>query len=323
MKKLIGLIGCSLILTSCSGTVNTEDNFNNRVRIVKAHSLRDNQEQVYVEEYIKNVIDEINHLGEKYKDVLKNDNFDLLYINIYDNYPRDSYNTRFDNNMSRYHEDYFNDLIQIIDKSIAHGLKAYVKEMSNKKLEPNTLLSKKIGRAIVTVSTADNINYKDNRIAVELNILDIKDNDYRNIFNKISDDNYILDNVIKGEELDLINFVNSSGYIGNYRTENPSIRYNLFLKNKEIEKVNILIKKDKDSELDVIDIEVYLNLLSSLNLNKEERILLLEEYRDIFEEKVNSKKISTEKYNIIIEGNKGNKYLGESKQFIYFSIEKK
>ncbi|WP_353093150.1 hypothetical protein [Tissierella praeacuta] len=321
MNKLIVLIGCSLILTGCSSSINTRASLNDGAEVVKVISLENDQEQMYINDDMKEVIDEINNLREKYKDILKEGNFESLYINIYDNYQRDSYDTRFDNNMSRYNEDYFNDLVQIIDKSIAHGLKDYVDEMSNKKLEPNDSISKKIGRAVATVITADNINYKDNRIVIELNILDIKDDNYRNIFNKISDNNYILDNVVKGEELDLINFVNCNGYTRNYRANNPSIRYNLFLKDKEIEKVNILIKKVKDNKLDGIDIEVFLNLLSSLNLNEEEKKVLLEEYRNIFEEKVNSRKTSTEKYNIIIEGNKGNKYLGENKQFIYFSIE--
>lgn len=305
MKKWIFLLGASLILTGCSttGSVTSE---------VQKKGL-------YINDDMKKIIKDINDLNDKYSKDMPMDNryYDSLYIDMDSNIERIK-NISFDRHT--YGDEYFKKLVQILDKGLAEGLEDYVLDMKDKRLEPDETIVEKIGRTIVYIQNRG--GNEGNYMSINVDFLDLEDDYYRDRINKISNGKYILDNFITGEKLDLLEFLNFSN--SNYRNDynNVGIRYSMFFKDEDIEKVNILIQRKKESEFKDDDMEVFINLLNSLELKEGEKDLLVEKYKNIFEKKVNKRKINLDNYKLLINPNKGNFYSGKNKQLIYFSIER-
>ena len=195
--------------------------------------------------------------------------------------------------------------------------------MKDKKFEDDGTVIEKIGNTVVFIEPIG--NDEENYISIKVNFLDVEDEYYRDIFNKVSDGKYVLDNVIRGEKLNLIDFVNINAnnpqYYYEYKDNNLEIRYNMFLEDKDIEKLNILMKGKIGLELEYDDIGVFINLLNTLELSENEKDLLLNEYKNIVGKDVN-KTISLDNYKVLINYNKANTYSDNDKKLIYFSIER-
>lgn len=331
MKKIIVLIMACLMLTSCTNTG------------VISHDLELMKDDLVTVDYsegkslcindeMKETIDEINNLKEKYKDSLDDNEFRHIYINIYedDNFGniQDSF---FINNMEDgYTKESVNDVVEILDKREAVGLKDYVKKAYEKNIGPDDYFIKKIGKSVVYVTNRN--RYKSNSITIRTKLADIKDEDYRRIFEGISRDKYILDNVYTQGKLygldpnpldrDLISFVNDELFMDNDISKFIKVRYEILLKDKNIDKVNILLSRKRDEKLKKEDIEVFVNLLNALDLKKEDRGEFLKAYRNVFKEKIDGGKLDIEGYSVYVKNNKGNNYIGEKKENLYISIEK-
>lgn len=280
------------------------------------------EKNVYINGDMKKVIEDINNLSDKYKKDIDERHFDSLYIDIYEeNYGRIKDITF--NNKHVYGPNYFNELVEILDKSLAEGLKEYINEMKYKQIKYEETVIEKIGNTVVFVGGIE--GSEENYISIKVNFLDVEDEYYRDIFNKISDGKYVLDNVIRGEKLNLIDFVNINAnnpqYYYEYKANNLEIRYNMFLEDKSIEKVNILIKGKSELELEYDDIGVFINLLNTLELNEKDKDLLLDEYKNVVGNKVN-KTISLDNYEVTINSRKENSYSEINRELIYFSIER-
>lgn len=327
MKKLILIVFSCLILTSCSSTVKLRKNA--VIDLEEISSVPYIQEKsTYINDNMKKTIDEINNLKEKYEESLElDDDFSPIYIDIYEIDDMESSNHRsmenniiISNNRRYYNLDYFNDIVEILDKQEAVGLKDYVEEAYNMKLEPNEIIVKKIGRTVVHVE--NRIGNEEYYIAINMNIRDIRDEEYRKIFHKISDDKYIFSNIFIGENLNLISFVNDELLMNNYNSKFAKIRYEVLLKDKDINKVNILVSRNREEKLKEEDIEVFNNLLDILKLREDSKEELIKKYENIFKEKIGREKLKLDGYNIYINGNKGNKSIETKVENIYISIKK-
>lgn len=150
MKKLIYIIGLSLVLTGCTyETGEYEENYNSFPEDINYEGYS-SSEGGYLNEDMKLVIKDINALTEKYKDKDNIDEMgaDSLYINIYE----DSIGWIDDiafNNYDMRNSDYFNELIEVLDRSIAEGLSDYVSQVRGQELEDKGLITRKIGRTVV------------------------------------------------------------------------------------------------------------------------------------------------------------------------------
>lgn len=327
MKKLILIVFSCLILTSCSSTVKLRKNA--VIDLEEISSVAYIQEKsTYINDNMKKTIDEINNLKEKYEESLElDDDFSPIYIDIYEIDDMESSNHRsmenniiISNNRRYYNLDYFNDIVEILDKQEAVGLKDYVEEAYNMKLEPNEIIIKKIGRTVVHVE--NRIGNEEYYIAINMNIRDIRDEEYRKVFHKISDDKYIFSNIFIGENLNLISFVNDELLMNNYNSKFAKIRYEVLLKDKDINKVNILVSRNREEKLKEEDIEVFNNLLDILKLREDSKEELIKKYENIFKEKISREKLKLDGYNIYINGNKGNKSIETKVENIYISIKK-
>lgn len=317
MRKLIYVLGLLLVLTGCSTSISTDDKGVVVPEEVEAIIDRD-ENAMYVDDDFKKVIIEINSLREKYKSSNDENDSNLLYIDIYNT---NNVTVNFDNQMFGSKE-YFDDLIEILDKSIAKGLKDHIKEVKDKEIGDNKVVLRKIGRvAIYAENAQEYMEDKENFIFIKINFSDLKDEYYSKLLDKVSADKYLLENMIIGDKLNMIDFVNIDN---NYLSSDDylSIRYNMYLKDKEIKKVNILMQGKNSLELEPEDIDVFVNLLNTLELKEEDKELLLNDYKDIFLTKSNNKKITLDSYKISINSNKGNTYSGADRKLVYFSIER-
>ncbi len=184
MKKIICILGLSLFLTGCSGAfIKGEDM--GQILPDEIDSIVDNNDKAtYVDDDIKEVIVHINSLREKYKNSMNEEQYEYEapYIDlqnpgmkglVFDNY---SFNDK----------DYFKDLIQILDKSVAEGLEDHIGEMRLADIEDSEIVLRKIGRALIYAENRgeDNENY----ISIKVDFSDIRDEDYKAILDQISDD---------------------------------------------------------------------------------------------------------------------------------------
>lgn len=330
MKKIIVLIMACLMLTSCTntGVISHDLELMTDDLVTVDYSER---KPLYINDEMKETIDEINNLKEKYKGSLDHNEFPL-YINIYedDNFGniQDSF---FINNMEDgYTKESFKDVVEILDKKEAIGLKDYVTKAYDKNIGPEDYFIKKIGKSVVYVTNRN--RYKNNSITIRTKFSDIKDEDYRRTFEGISRDKYILDNVYTEGKLygldpnpldrDLISFVNDELFMDNDLSKFIKVRYEILLKDKNIDKVNILLSRKRDEKLKKEDIEVFINLLNALDLKEEDKGEFLKEYRNVFKERIDGDKLDIDGYSVYIKNNKGNNYIGEKKENLYISIEK-
>ncbi len=317
MKKFIWILGLLLVLTGCRDVI-IED----REGFVEDEidSITSKKERAtYISDETKEVVAEINNLREKYKNIMTEEEyeFESVYIDLQGQGMK---GISFDNRIFN-SKDYFAELIEILDNSVAEGLKNHIEDMEEKKINDDMIILKKIGRAVVY---AENREEADNYISVKVDFSDIKDEDYGALFQEISDDKYILSNIIIGEKADMIDFVNlNNSYDMGYEGGNfKSIRYNMFLVENNIEKVNILMQAKDQSPIKDEDIDVFTNLLDSLEIVGEERDQLLKEFKTSFQKDSKREKIALKNYKILIEAAKGNSYSSRDEKLIYFSIER-
>lgn len=320
MKKIICILGSIILLTACSTTTVTSD-------IILSDNINpievNRQKALFIKDDIKQVIEEINALEEKYKDEIVDAESNFVHINIYEDFNRQGIQQIEFNNKYTLSEEYFNDLVQILDNSLANGLKDYINKMKMEELKIDRSIVEKIGRAVVYVENRE--GDEDNYISIIINFSDIEDENYRRVFHEITHDKYILNKVIIGEKRNLVDFGNiniSHDMQGPRFSEDIIIRYNIFFADEDIKKTNILIQGKDGMDLKEEDIDVFINLLNVLELNGEDKGILIKEYRDILKDKKNNKKISLENHNVFIKSNKGKIYGGKERELIFFSIEK-
>lgn len=309
------------MLTGCSTSVSVSDVAISSAALGSDMNLGYTQEKgLYINDEMKKVILEINKLNDEY---LVNDNewrYDYLYIDIDHNLERIKDSTI--GNKRDYQDGYFDELIKILDKGLAEGLEEYILEMEDKNLESDEVIIEKIGRTVVYVQNRG--RNEENDINIKINFLDVENEYYKDVFDRVSNGKYILDNLVMGEKLNLMEFVNLNNSHYRYDYTNVDIRYNMFFQEQDIVKVNILIQRNKLSEIKDEDMEVFMNLLNSLELKEGEKDLLVKEYKNLFDEKLSNKKINLDNYKLTIKANKGRLYSGKDKdrELIYFSIER-
>ncbi len=325
MKKWILILATSIVLTGCVSVTRVDQ---------EAIEYREDTRSggKYINEEMKKVIGEINKLRDKDKNNIDEIDYEYLYIDIDDINSHRMDEIVYGNN-DYYGEDYFNDLVEILDTSVSPGLKEYVNKMKNKDLDINDegesivaeegrslVYSEKIGKSIVYVSDRGE---EENHISIKIDFFDVENEYYKKIFDEISDGKYILGDLILGEDLSLMDFSNIVNIHNDYNAEKVKIRYNIFFKEKNIEKVNILLQGKNELDIKYEDIEVFTNLLDKLDLNKGEKENLIKEYREIFKSNQSKKEKLLENYNLYINYKKGNTFSGRPEELRYFSIEKK
>lgn len=332
MKKIIYILGLALMLTGCSSSfISTEEEEELLVTKELEETIDSSERGMYIDDEFKSVILEINSLREKYKDSPEEgeviyDHSDgygyedkFLYIDMYD--PSNASFTI--DNSSFNNIKYFNDLVEILDKSIAEGLKENIEEMNDKEIEEGKLLLRKIGKVALYAENGGGYTEDDkNLISIKINFADLKNEYYSELFNKVSEDKYLVDNMTVTDRSDMMDFSNINNSYYDLENDYLSIRYNIYLKDSDIKKVNILMQGKKGLELEEDDVDVFVNLMDTLDLKEEEKDLLLSDYKDIFLTKPSKRKKSFENYNLLINSSKGNSYSDNDRKLVYFSLER-
>lgn len=332
MRKLgIFLITSSLVLTSCATTVT---DFGEIAQIEETEFTETvGNRNTYVSAEMKDTVEKINDLAGKYKEEIDRGDFGPVYIDIYesDNIEGSIQDVfSMDNANYNYSKEYFNDVVEILDENISIGLKNFVQEASEMELQPEEQIIEKIGKTVVHVER--DIGRGRNYIGISTRLTDAKDEDYRDLLQRISKDNYILDNIYTeglgyedknhSQVHNLISFVNPEVLVNRHVSSSARVRYEVLLKDKNIEKVNLLLSRKADEELREEDIDVFVNLLDYLKI-EEEKGELVKRYKNIFEERKDKISLDTSDYNIKVLKGKGNNYIGERRENIYISIEEK
>lgn len=127
-----------------------------------------------------------------------------------------------------------------------------------------------------------------------------------------------------GHELNLIDFANISSDESMYPYDNLNIRYNMFFKDKDFKKVNILIQGENNEEMPYDDVGVFINLLNNLDIKEQdEKDILVNEYKNALKDKDKTKDMSFDNYNLLIKSGKGDTYTGNDRKLVYFSLQAK
>lgn len=305
MRKLTLVVLLALIVSGCSplSKASIERELN--------ESWQESKNLAYVNDKGKYAIREINNLGEKY-----GEGRSTVYIDEYDslslsNIMIESY---------AFEEDYFNDMVEILEETLAPGLKEAIKEgIKSGKDQP---ISIRTGPVNVYVDS----RYDQAEVILNINFLDVNNKVYQDLIAGFEDYNYYLDGFAQGKEFDRINLANKYSsqdiYYSRTRSLFGGVRIDLILDDDYIKKANVLISKDGDSYSEE-DLKAFEHLLSVMDIKGESKDRLMEEYIKIFENKPSNLNLKLDGLDIRVVANKGNKNrsYGKTIEFIYFSIE--
>lgn len=305
MKKLGLLLVTSMFLSGCSAT---QGIFSERDIISASKQdieLLENKQQniSYIDQDVEDFLDQTNKANEKYKD----SEFDYGYLNMgyqLQNQEEDTseflHQVYIESNPDQDAEIQFEELVDILDKTIGKGIKLYLDNNANK--DNQEVKSTKIGRTWVSSSS--------NGVNLIIKLKDIKDKQYNELVNEIQDENLIIDSINIGKQQDLITLSNldykNYGQYGEYRSTNAALSYQLFMENKEIQKIRMVIRKDASQSIND-SLEPLTRISNKLKFDLGD-INKLEEIKTLIKaNKTNKKSWSSDKYNFSYRNLEGEK----------------
>ena len=335
MKKLgLVLVLSSMLLSGCTATngiLTSQD-----VRSVDKEHLEQlikKQRNVYTtSEDVQKMIDRINAIKT---DDLEGEE-DGNYI---ENNRIASSHSRFEIEGSlseNSNDNYFKKCVDILDETVAGGIKKYINSFSKEDISKNGPQSAIIGRASVYVfadsyrvdKVDDNIYY----VNIKVNLGDVRDKTYANLIDNIRSKDFLLQDIEVGKYQDLIKISNVP-YINNlgHRVEESKARvsYELFIDNdkKEIKKVKLMIVKQKGSNIKESNMYSLKNIASIMKFDTKDFKVLEDMTDNINKDMIKTKGVSTEKFNFRYKGTRTNyKYSDEGMKennLIEITIENK
>ncbi|AFS78876.1 hypothetical protein Curi_c18700 [Gottschalkia acidurici 9a] len=318
MKRLGLMVLSTIILTGCTST--------NGILTIKdieeidhkqVEEIVNKQKNIlYTPEEVNEVITKINNLGAETID--KNEYTHEIVARNYS---------------SKEEKEYFNKVVDILDETIAKGLRNYIDSHAEIDIGKEGVQTAIIGRVSVYIDN-DNINrmYYDenenigNNISIKIYTKDIKDKEYLNLINSIKAKDFLLQDIKLGKYQNLIKISNVI-YLHDQKDvlkkTPPQVSYEIFTKDKEIEKVRVSIIKEKSIDVEGKDITPLKNIGSILRFNTKDFKVLEDITSNINQNVKGNKKISTDgleyKYRNI---EKVDRYTESKQHMIEVTIEK-
>lgn len=326
MKKLGLLLIGSILLSGCSatnGVISKSD-----MSVVNEENIKaivEEQRNVsYVPDDVKEFVlktkdarDESGEFQTGYLDInLKNgiegnmQDSEFLYDIYYGNYDSDPQT-----------KEEFDKLINILDETISKGIKLYLEKNLNEDLKGQSLTSQ-IGKVLIIITPAEATTNK-NELRLIIQAREVKDKQYKELVDSIKGENLILDSINIGKEQDLIRLTNleNKRYDG-YKLKSDAIHYQLFMKDKNIEKIRMsIISPSKDKVRD--DLSSLERVTNTLELDNDDMKKLEEVKTLIKENKVGKKSLSSKNYNFIYKNSIDRNYYQENTNITDVVIEKR
>lgn len=333
MKKLGLLLISTILLSACSpknGVMSKRDVENVNQEEIK--SIFEEQRNVsYIPDDVKEFViktkdarDEIGEFYTGYLDINLNDSYgghiqdsEFLYDIYYSNSEGDTQTKK-----------EFDKLVDTLDETISKGIKLYLEKNLNEDIKGEGLTNQ-IGKVLIIITP---IEYMDdipresqgkNELRLIMQARDIKDKEYKELVDNIKGENLILESINIGKEQNLIRLTNieNKRYDG-YKLKNDAIHYQLFMKDKKIDKIRMTIitpSKEKIRD-DLSSLERVTNTLEFDN----DDIKKLEEIKSLVKEnKTGKKTLSSKNYNFIYKNLSDKDYNYENTYLTDVVIEKK
>lgn len=332
MKKAIVLIGSLIFLTGCGGKPISEKEIKSWDSTSFESVASKNLSNLKVSDSMKEAIKEINSLADKYEGI--EDSYNLININLNDPNQIKHGTEVFTSSLS---EAYFNDVVDILDETEAVGIKDFVDEYKTKEMDEG-IYSSKIGNTVVTVTYVGSLSRTEdsngetieevmeepgnNYIEIMLNFTDSAQTKYKEVYNDISQDEYIFGGVYYGDKLNTLEFYNAASAV-NSSDKKMKIKYNLLFKDENLDKAKMFISKNSEESYDDKDLKVFMNLLDKLEIDESEKHKVVENLKDSLETKVGKKTVDLGKSTMYINDKLNTSAKGSELKKIYISFDKK
>ena len=289
MKKIGLLLACTIVLSGCSPTNGILKEKDVKVQTHEStEMLIKEQEQIsYIPEDVKLFLQELEKVE---KNTESQDGYNHVQMVMEDiNYFRGG-NFVHETGISMYSDDYskkgFGHLVDALDKTIAKGIKLYIDKNGDVELGDDTRATK-IGRVWINIRTeevdpnhiAPEVKSSKNSINLNIQIRDVKNDQYKKLVNSLIEDNLTLDSIKVGKEKDLISLNNIEFKNGiHLQNQSPAINYELFVEGDEIDKVRITIISAKGKIVTDQDLKLLEKLSSEFDFQNGD-IKILEDIR--------------------------------------------
>ncbi len=323
MKKIGLLIVSTIVLSGCTptnGILSKKDLMDSSIQgnYKAVESILEQQKDVaYAPDDIKDFVsktktDDQSDSGGGYLNIRLQD-MDHMNLGsfVYDVY----YGGRIETNSKAE----FAKLVDILDETISSGIKGYLDAHMEEDIEANGIYTK-IGKVWIYVTPIDKRDYPDhpdstyedagldedlkgettkNEVRLLIEVKDVKDKNYKNIVDSLIGEDLIVDYINVGKEQNLIQLSNvKSKFYEEYRStlEIPALKYQLFMKDKEVNKARIFITSNANKEIND-ELESLTRLSQALKFNSED-MKQLDEIKDTIKKNKNGKRsLSSEDFN--------------------------
>lgn len=339
MKKIGLLIISTMLLSGCTDTNGIVNNMD--IKAANYESVKpliEEQKNVsYIPADVKDFVSKAKQVDSKQPEVSN----EYLDIRLQDsNYIEDS------SFLYEVYRDYydadsisnFDKLIEVLDETISKGIKLYIDKNIDLEIEkPGKVM--KIGRVWIFISPieeefleenidlelAKDPDYKapKNEVMLIMKVKDIKDKKYKELIDNIQGDDLILESIKIGKEQNLIQLSNveSRQYSG-YSLNKPSINYQLFVKNGNIDKIRMSLASPSKEKINN-EIKSLLRITEQLEFNAQDMRNIEEIKTLIKENKVGKETLSSDKFKISYKNSENKDYLSEGRNLIEVIIERK
>lgn len=214
--------------------------------------------------------------------------------------------------------------IQEIETYYGVDVTSFIKEYANKSETEIGFVSKVFDDFIVTVRT-QKLSQEEEHVYVEFNFLtrQIREGQdfYQNIMQKVQTEDFVLSNFVVGIEKEMVEISNAdylmNGTWVNYRIENavfniePKVSYRLYTDREDVEKVRVIINKQKGKPLQAKDLAPFYGALELLGVENGEDILQNHLVQLIDNDTIGTKKGKVGYLNYQYKGIKDKEYMNQ------------
>lgn len=316
MKKIGLLLICIVVLAGCSptnGILNEKEA--SKLSSENVKKLVEEQEKIsYIPDDVKSFVEELKKESSK---IETKEDYNYIDMVVEDINRLERGRFSYETGIGEYSEEYakveFQNLVDVLDKTIAKGIKLYLDNNGDLNTE-GAIKSTRIGRVWVSImtpisepeynneglvnQTISNTKSLKNNIDLRIQIKDVNNDKYKKLVDSVITDDLTLDSIKFGKEKNLITLNNVEFINGNNSLkQKPLINYELFVSDGDIDKAKISILSVRGKKVSDTDLELLEKLSSKFDF-KNGDIKILEDIRNnVKNEKIGKLSKSSEKFN--------------------------